>query len=358
MLRILFLGENWFGSCARACCYSLRRQGHDVSDIDQQTIFSGLRRRSSRAALRALRPILISEYNELILDTARSLQPDLLLAFKGQFVTADTLQHLRKQGVALYNYFPDTSAFAHGSLLDKSLAEYDCVFFTKPFLRRDVEQRINIRQSTFLPHGYDPEIHRLPELVEKDLKQYTADVGVIATHTPRKAQLLEALVSAMPGIELKIWGNLWTENSRSSTLRKFIVGSPLNGTSYAKAISCFRINLAIMSGVVKGASQGDETTTRTYEIPACGGFMLHERTREVLELFNEGTEIACFNSTAELVEKIRYYLIRPDERARIAAAGHARCVPAYSYDNRMNEIIRWHEEHTQMTSASIASCAS
>ena len=39
MLRILFLGENWYGSCARACCYALRRLGCDVTDIDVQTFF-------------------------------------------------------------------------------------------------------------------------------------------------------------------------------------------------------------------------------------------------------------------------------------------------------------------------------
>jgi spore maturation protein CgeB len=99
-----------------------------------------------------------------------------------------------------------------------------------------------------------------------------------------------------------------------------------------------------MSGIVLGASQGDETTTRTYEIPACGGFMLHERTDEVLELFEEGKEMACFGSIQELAEKINFYLAHPEERESIARAGYERCVPAYSYDHRMAEIIKWHVE--------------
>jgi spore maturation protein CgeB len=72
--------------------------------------------------------------------------------------------------------------------------------------------------------------------------------------------------------------------------------------------------------------------------------MLHERSPELLELYKEGEEVACFSSPQELAEKIDYYLAHPEERDAIAGAGHRRCVPAYSYDNRMAEILRWHEE--------------
>src|SRR5262249_43832870 len=259
-------------------------------------------------------------------------------------VEAKTLRTLRARGVALYNYYPDTSAFAHGDLLAQSLAEYDCIFYTKRFWGRDVCRHMKLRQSVFLPHGYDPEVHHPWKLDARDMRQYGHDVGVIATHTAHKEEVLQELVMVMPNIDLRIWGNVWSERCRSQKLKKYIQRVPLVGSSYAKALRAGRINLAIMSGRVPGAFQGDETTTRTYEIPACGGFMLHERTDEVLDLFEEGKEIVCFGSTQELAEKIEYYLTHPEERAAIALAGHARCVPAYAYDNRMAEIIKWHVE--------------
>jgi spore maturation protein CgeB len=91
--------------------------------------------------------------------------------------------------------------------------------------------------------------------------------------------------------------------------------------------------------------QADETTMRTYEIPACGSFMLHERTPELLRLFDEGREVECFESARDAAEKIDYYLAHPAERATIAHAGYLRCVPAYSYDNRMTTILQWHLTH-------------
>ncbi len=343
-LRVLFLGENWYGSCARACCYALRRLGCDVSDIDIQTIQPQWRKISSRAMLRALSRVISDEYNSLILDTAASFKPDFVLAFKAAETRAETLQELRKQGIALYNYYPDTSAFAHRGFLAEALPEYDCVFFTKRFGERDVRDRLHLRAARFLPHGYDSELHYPQQLSQKDIKQYGCDVGVIATYTKHKENLLNELVSQYPEIDLQIWGNQW-ERCQAVALKKYIQASPLNGSSYAKAIRAFRINLAIMSGKVTGASMGDETTTRTYEIPACGGFMLHERSAEVGELFAEGKEIECFDGTAELVEKITHYMAHPEKREAIARAGHARCVPAYSYDNCMVEILNWHTEN-------------
>lgn len=353
-LRILFLGENWLGSCARACCHALRRLGCEVSDFDAQTIFPQLRRRSLRAVLRIAERQLIREYNEQVLALSDSFKPDIFLAFKGAYVLPNTLLAIRQRGAALYNYFPDTSAFAHGSLLPQTLPLYDCLFLTKRFLERDLRAQITVRDALFLPHGYDPELHQPWNLDERDRSDYGHDVGVVATHTPAKEKLLAELVTLRPDLDLQIWGGWWDENNRSPKLQRFIRARPLYGTSYAKALGAFRINLALMSGAVSGASSGDETTTRTYEIPACGGFMLHERTEEVLELFAEGKEIACFESVKELAEKIDYYLAHPAERAAIAAAGRARCVPAYSYDNRMAQIIRWHEQHSVSQAARIS----
>jgi spore maturation protein CgeB len=341
-LRILFLGENWYGSCARACCYALRRLGCDVRDVDVQTFIPQLRRKSSRLILRALEPLLVREYNEHVLDCAAHFLPDFLLAFKGSLVLPKTLQKLRGQGITLYNYYPDTSAFAHGSRLPRSLVEYDCIFYTKHFWVADTQKSVHLKNAVYLPHGYDSELHRPLDLARKDVQQYRHDCVVVATFTPAKQDLLARLIRLRPGLDLRIWGNQWLDRCSIPELRPHITGTALEGDSYAKAVRAARINLAILSGKVHGSSQGDETTTRTYEIPACGGFMLHERTPELAELFEEGKEVACFGSVEELAQKVDYYLAHPEERDRIAAAGHRRCVPAYSYDERMRCLLAYH----------------
>ena len=347
--RILFLGENWYGSCARACCYALRRLGCDVFDIDIHTFSPQWRQRSNRAIARLLTRRIVREYNQLILDSAAQLRPDILLAFKGPFVESRTLETLAESGVALYNYYPDTSPTAHDAYLAQSIRAYDCIFYTKKFWARALPSGLEGRHLVFLPHGYDSDVHRILPLDETDLVRYGHDVTVIAVHTTYKERLLTELVRRLPQLDLHIYGNGWSERARSPELKPFIRGFAVYGSEYAKAIRAARICLGIMSGKVRGVTQGDETTTRTFEIPACGGFMLHERTPELLELYEEGKQVACFGSVDELAEQIQYYLAHPEERDAIARAGHARCVPAYSYDNRLKEILNYYGNSPALT---------
>ena len=345
MLRILFIGQNWYGSNARSSAEALRRLGHDVLDIDEQLFIPQVNMFTSRVVRRLLWFRLVEEFNNYILSMADTFQPDVLLAFKGNYIYAKTLRAQSRRGIALYNYFPDTSAFAHGKWLPKSLPEYDCVFYTKPFWYDDVTKRIKLKRGFFLPHGYGPGLHRPVELDARDISDCGCDVSLIAFHTRHKEQVLNELISIRPNLDLRIWGSGWAERCKSTELRRCIKGFPLLGETYVRAIQASRINLAIMSGQVVGASSGDLTTSRTYTIPASGGFMLHERNSEVLDLYREDEEIVCFDSAEELANKIDYYLAHPAERESIARAGHARCVPAYSYDNRIAEILRWHYEH-------------
>ena len=360
MFRILYLGDEWYGSCARACEYALRRLGCDLLALDPSTCVPLLRRYGSRIALRFARPWLMREYNELVLDAAREFQPDFLLAFKGNLVLPETLRKLREQKIPLYNYYPDRVLLEAGTYLGQSLGEYDCFFDTKRYWDGEAAHKVQVRERVFVPHGYDPEVHKPLVLTDKDKAQYGCDVSLIANWSPTKETTLSELLSVLPGVDLRIWGRNWSRCKNPAILR-FVRDWAPTGHQYSRMILAARINLGIM-GITPAAR--DETTTRTYEIPACGGFMLHERTRELQELFEEDKEVACFGSGRELAEKIEFYLSHPEQRKTIAAAGHARCVPAYSYDRRVAQILRWHcrragislpaalqEDHMEMVSA-------
>jgi spore maturation protein CgeB len=343
-LRILCTGESWYGATGRACTSALRSLNCDVSEVSIDHYVPQWRRRSSRAVGRLIFPIARSEFNRAILHQASQHGPTMFLAFKGPYVEADTLQKMRDMGIKLYNYYPDTSAFTHGPILPKALPEYDCIFYTKPFWDKDARQRLPLRASSFLEHGYDAELHKPWPLSKKDIASYDVDVAVIGSQTRYKEDLLRQLLKLRPKLNLKIWGNRW-ETSKDEDILNCWQRGPLTGQAYSRALQVARINLAITSGIVKGASQGDDVTTRTFQIPASRGFMLHERNPEVCNLFEEGKEMACFGSVTELAEKIDYYLAHPEERTAIAAAGYHRCVPAYSYTTRMRSLLQWHREH-------------
>lgn len=67
--------------------------------------------------------------------------------------------------------------------------------------------------------------------------------------------------------------------------------------------------------------------------------MLHQRTQEVLQYFEEGIEMACFETKDELVEKVKYYLGHDAERNKIREAGYQRAQQCYSLDKRAAQIL-------------------
>jgi spore maturation protein CgeB len=104
----------------------------------------------------------------------------------------------------------------------------------------------------------------------------------------------------------------------------------------AKAIAGAKIALNFIR--TRDPQVKDTHNMRTFEIPACGGFMLTTRTKEQAEFFEEDKEYVAFDDPAELRAKVERYL--PDESSRrtIAAAARAR-VLRYSYERRAEQIL-------------------
>lgn len=344
-MRILFVGEKWLGSGAGACSRALRKLGHEVIDLDEQVFLPQWRGTLLKGFRKLLMPLIAQAFNKEALRIARWFEPQILFAFKGSLLKRGTVAAVRHAGAWAVNYYPDNSLWGHGPWLPKAIGEYDVVFFTKPFWAADVQRRVTLQRTVYLPHGYDPCVHRMWEISPADEARYGHDVAYIGNYHPHKLAWLEGLVASLPDLDLAIWGGGWRGAAMSQRLRRCVTGIAPHGVAYAKVIRASKICLGINFGATAGASQGDQTSTRTFEIPACGGFMLHERTPELLELFDEDGEVACFSSVQELASKIQYYLNHPEERAKVAQAAHNRCVPAYSYDQRMMAALAWCQRH-------------
>lgn len=171
MIGILLLGENWYGSCPRACCYALRLLGCDVLDIDSETAKPPLRMRSSRAALRLFKTRLMSEYKRRLLAAAAEFKPEFLLAFKDR--SSGQIRSAKCAPPALpFTTIIRTTWRWRGTEIELRIPDYHSVFDTKRYWDSDTSQHIKVRRVEF--YGYDPEIHRRFELDERDLREYVS----------------------------------------------------------------------------------------------------------------------------------------------------------------------------------------
>lgn len=337
--------DQWLGSAGFAGLNALRRAGWDVHVIPERE-FIPVHWRS--VAMKVLAKLLRSPAErELARDIvlhARRLHPEMLLVFKGRFIVPGTIRMLRSLGVRCYNFFPDVSFRAHGPHLPRTLPEYDWVFTSKAFGIADMRDQLGITTASVLMHAFDPDLHHPLDLSEKDHELFDCDLSYIGTWSPKKEAVLAEVVQRRPELKVRIWGNNWSNATTSSdALKRAISGRAVTGVEFVKAICASRINLGIMTEQHGGASNGDQVASRTFEMPACGGFVVHERTGEVTALFREGEEIACYSDGDELVATIDRYLADRHARDRIAARAQALVHSRDSWDIRIQEILAHHE---------------
>lgn len=332
-LKVTVVGESWHGSNCTSLATGFRDLGHVTDLIGCDEFFPTVGRRLVPRIVRRLgRPLWVSEYNQHIRTQICDFSPDLVVIYKGSWVTLETLRYIKARGIWTCNMFPDISVFAEVGVDPQLFFEFDHVFTAKSFGVADLRRHFGIERATFLPHGFDPLVHR-PVPVDS-----SSDVCFVGTWSDHKERHLSAIATALGAGRLVIWGTQW-ERARSKVLEPAIRQRPARGDLYAQALSRARVSVALLTQRRSGASSGDLTTARTFEIPACGGFMLHERNDEVRSFFEEGREIECFDGVDELVDKTRYYLEHEAERADIAEAGRLRCLRDHSYSRRARVIV-------------------
>jgi len=88
-----------------------------------------------------------------------------------------------------------------------------------------------------------------------------------------------------------------------------------------------------------GVDYADQIKGRNFEVPGCGGFLLTGRADNLDEYYEIGKEVVCFHDVDDMIEKVRYYLKREDERSTIAQAGYERTLRDHKYEHRFHEIF-------------------
>lgn len=328
--RMLFVGDQWFGSDARSLCAAFRRAGWEVGELDPKRYLPLSATLPARAITKLLRPIFRRNLNAAILRETSKLSPNVVFIYKGSSVHSSTISTIRQRGLFTTMYYPDVSLYTHGSDIPKCIPHYNMIFTSKSWGVSDLKN-LGASDVSVVLHGFDTDT--LVGLPDTNDHSYDCDASFIGTWSPWKEKLLSALISNIPSLDLKVYGSLWNK-CNSDGLKRCLQFRTVEGHAYISAMRRSKINIAILSEGRTGASQGDVTTSRTFNIPSSGAFMLHQRTDELVSCFTEGTEVACFADADELVNKTKYYLEHNQERISISEAGRCRALAQHTSDHR------------------------
>lgn len=261
--------------------------------------------------------------NAALVDAVNTFKPDIIWVEKGNSIRAATLVRVRAScpGKPLISFSEDDMFAQHNRTRDytSGMPLYDAVVTTKSYNCRPEElPSLGARKVILVPNTFDARLHRPMSVSEAERDRLGGQVGFIGTYESDRARSL--LFLAENGINVRIrglggWDALRNRHPNLDVLRQERVGE-----DYVKAICSTNINLCFLRKLNR-----DQQTSRSVEIPACGGFMIAERTQEHMTLFAEGREAEFFSSDGELLDKVRYYLSHEDERSEIARNGRIRC---------------------------------
>ena len=336
---MVFGGTFWTGSTDQGLREGFRGAGWIVQDIDMRSYLGWLTGTfKGRVAARLMRESATAEYRQALIQACERLKPDLFFVVKGWAIDFETLAAIKPHVGQTALIWPDYH-FDYEGIDLRILHELDCVLTTKTFQISFLEGLGLKGRIGFVPHGYSSAAHQ-PAFPLSGDGPTDADIRFIGNHSRSKSDWIMALQKALPEQDLRIVGQRWRDDPNVPSA--LVEADALLNAEYGRAIQMAKVNVAVHHGRTASGWE-DAVSTRTFEIPACGGFMLHIDNEEVREYFTPGREIDVFSSVEELADKCRYYALHSDIRRSMIERAYDRCVPAYSYDRRAEQIVAFVE---------------
>ena len=292
---------------------ALRSLGHQAILLDQ---YQGVGRRflnrfiyTRTSAFRWLLPRL--PVNRQIFHEIKTLEPDLIIVFKGELIDTDIIRTL-SQSYRIALYYPDELNYK--VLLRDRLQYFNTVFVAGNI--KDGYYKLGAKKVVTVPYACDPEIHRRCRANKK------YNVSYIGTFSPSKYKLLRKI----NGVD--VFGDHWMIKAGRRH-------PSVHGEDFIMTINETRINLNLHKD---SNIKVDSTTMKTFEVTGTGGFLLTSYIPSIFEYFTKD-EVDVFKTGREAREKINYYLGNGGMLEEMANRAQLHCYSDHTYINRAKQIL-------------------
>jgi len=335
-LKILYVAGLSPNDSSQYRAWALERLGHKVVALNAYE-YEAHNALARKVFFRMQAGPWVARLNRDILSMAEREKPDVFWADKLLSLRPETLDKLRGMGIVSVSYMIDN---AFGPRKDPGWRLYmqDIPHFDLHAVQRDKNiadyKDRGGRDVIKIQTAYEPTVHFPPPEGWSD-KDRDRGVSFIGTSYDDRPEFLTRLWKEY-GFPVVISGDAqWKKRLTAEAAAALYTNRELYLKDYRESIWRSKINLSFLTH-----SNQDEFVHKSFEIAACQGFLLAERSAGHAARFVEDEEAVFFTGFDECAEKIRKYL--PDEQARkqIAAAGRARAVHSgYSNDAQVAAIV-------------------
>jgi len=293
---------------------ALRELGQDVHtySLDDRLTFFGSVLMEADEPGKFKRAVTAEQSYDMAIDglysTLYQTWPDVLLIISGFFIPPKLLDRARRTRTRVVLVCTEQPY--------ELSRELDLAQYADLTLVNDPTHLDKFPAGTrYVPHAYRPSIHHpgpaVPEL--------RSDFAFVGTGYPSRIGFLEQM--DLDGLDVLLAGN-WQLLNDDHRLRKYVahdLGDCLDNVRTADVYRSTQVamNLYRREAEKPGLSAGYAIGPREVELAATGTFFLRDPRQESNEVFGM---LPAFTSPEEASEQLRYWLARPDERERLAAA--------------------------------------
>jgi len=332
-MKILFVGLHnpSFISIAEYIEKALRRLGHQLQAFDYRQ-FSIPGRIRDKVYL--LHKYDIARINKRLIKASVVFKPDLLFVLQGDTILPETILTIKnKYRIPSANWFIDYPTELGLSLL---LAKYYDFFFVSTAPAMAKHHRHGNKSVKTLNFACDPDIHIKQELSADEKRRYGSDVVFVGSKYAERENVLNNLGE----FNLGIWGPGWGDLAKGSPLRKFYKAGAIGPEIWVKIFNASKVILNINYGFAQLREEDcNSGSVKLFEILACGGFQMVDAKKAITDIFADKKHLVTFSDTADLKNKMRYYLAHPEEREAIALEGRKEVLAKHTYEHRMQEML-------------------
>jgi len=266
------------------------------------------------------------EGNDLILHQVRRFRPQVVICQTSQ-ISGELLREISRFGVFIIGDFavpvdPGTD-----------LRPYDLMISAAPDL---VEVfRAQGKTAEHHPLGFE---HTLLQHLPPRSETYGATfVGRLTKGHQKRISWLERVTARL---DVDLWGEISGVEEEPERLVQ-AMKPPLWGRDMLALFRAARLTLN--RHVDSSATLA--VNMRMFEATGCGTLLITDWAENLADYFEPEREVVTYHDPEECADKARWFLDHDEERRRIAAAGHARCLAEHTYAQRarrLEALVRSH----------------
>lgn len=302
--------------------------GHNLFCFDDRKyIFP----RRLRQRLKWLHTLEIERLNRKFIDSALKNKPEIALIAGGHRISPGTIKFLKSENIICVLWTTDAPLVFRPIINVAPLYNY---VFCQGTEAVEILKNHGNKNVYWLPVACDPKLHKRTPITEAEKIKCDKEIVFVGSYYPNRWKILKELNE----FKLGIWGPGWHKIDEAKHLKSCIKDAHLDHNSWIKIYSAAKIVIVIH--YQDGKIPCYQASPKIFEALACKSFVLVDKQKDVLKLFEDKKHLVSFSDIKDLKEKLNYYLTSTSEREKIAQQGYERAINKNTYEDRIQKMLK------------------